>query len=104
MLKILMFCLTLLGGSAYATLGFADDPMDEKSASPSLGERLMKDSITGTLMKMDGQYYVIQDEDGKQHRVHVDKSTKLDKMIEGDKVKAYITDKGHATTLQRKEE
>ena len=43
----------------------------------------------------------IKDEDGKTTKVHVDKSTKLDKVVEGDKVKAYITDKGHTTTLQR---
>lgn len=103
MLKLFVFCFAVLGASAFATLGFAGDPMEDKSASPTLGERIMKDSITGTLMKMDGQYYTIKDEDGEQHRVHVDKSTKLDKMVEGDKVKAYVTEKGHATTLQRKE-
>ncbi len=79
----------------------ATDPMDEKEASPSLGERLTKDAVTGTLMKMDGEHYVIKDEDGEQHRIHVDKSTKMDKVIEGDKVKAYVTEKGHTTTLQR---
>jgi hypothetical protein len=46
---------------------------------------------------------VIKDDDGKQHRVHVDKSTKLDKVVTGDLVKAYVTDQGHVTTLQRKE-
>jgi len=36
-------------------------------------------------------------------RLHVDGSTKLDKVIPGDRVKAYITDSGHTTTLQRDE-
>ena len=35
--------------------------------------------------------------------MHVDKSTKLDKVVEGDKVKAYVTEEGHTTTLQRQE-
>lgn len=81
----------------------AADPMKDREASPSIKERLTKDAVTGTLVKMDGEYYTITDNDGKQHRVHVDKSTKLDKVVEGDLVKAYVTDQGHVTTLQRKE-
>jgi hypothetical protein len=52
---------------------------------------------------MDGEYYVIKNDDGEQVRVHVDKSTMLDKVVVGDKVKAYVTDKGHVTTLQRQD-
>jgi Cu/Ag efflux protein CusF len=55
-------------------------------------------------MKIEGgEYFSIKDNDGKLVRVHVDKSTKLDRVMEGDKVKAYITNQGHATTLQRLE-
>jgi hypothetical protein len=86
-----------------AGTALAADPMKEKEAKPSMGERLTKDAVKGTLMKIDGEYYVIQNTDGEQVRVHVDKSTKLDKVVEGDKVKAYVTDKGHVTTLQRQE-
>ena len=63
----------------------AADPMKEKEASPSMGERLPKDAIKGTMMKIDGEYCVIKENDGKQHKVHVDKSTKLDNLVEGDK-------------------
>ena len=82
---------------------FAADPVKDKEASPSLGERITKDAVTGTLMKIEGEYFSIKDNDGKQVKLHVDKSTKLDKVVEGDKVKAYMTDKGHVTTLQRLE-
>ncbi len=82
---------------------FAADPVKDKEASPSLGERITKDAVTGTLMKIEGEYFSIKDSDGKQVKLHVDKSTKLDKVVEGDKVKAYMTDKGHVTTLQRLE-
>jgi hypothetical protein len=81
----------------------ADDPMTHKEAKPDLKERLMKDAVTGTLMQINGEHYVIKDENGKEVRVHVDTSTKLDKVMKGDRVKAYITEKGHATTLQRVE-
>ena len=77
------------------------DPMKEKEASPTLGERITKDAIKGTLMKKSGEFYTIKDNDGLEHKVHVDKSTKLDTVAEGDKVKAYVTEKGHVTTLQR---
>ena len=79
----------------------AADPMSDKEASPTMKERLTKDAVKGTLMKMEGEYYWIKDNDGKETKIHVDKSTKLDKVVVGDKVKAYITDKGHTTTLQR---
>jgi len=48
-----------------------------------------------------GLYYTIRETDGTQVRIHVDRSTKLDKVVVGDQVKAYITDEGHTTTLQR---
>ena len=92
-----------------AVLGFgagivgAADPMSDKEAKPTLKERLTKDTVKGTLMKMDGEYYWIKDTDGKETKIHVDKSTKLDKLVVGDTVKAYVTDKGHATTLERGE-
>ena len=113
------YCLTAVKGGrmskltlsvlTVAVLGFgagivgAADPMSDKEAKPTLGERFTKDTVKGTLMKMDGEYYWIKDTDGRETKIHVDTSTKLDKVVVGDKVKAYITDKGHTTTLQRGE-
>lgn len=97
--------LTLLLGivllSFSAGLGQAADPMSDKEASPTLKERITKDTVKGTLMKMEGEFYSIKDDDGNVTKIHVDKSTKMDKVVIGDKVKAYVTDKGHTTTLQR---
>jgi hypothetical protein len=53
------------------------------------------------LMRVDGEYYWVKHTDGKEVKLHVDASTKLDKVVKGYRVKAYITDQGHATTLQR---
>ncbi|CAI4032827.1 hypothetical protein DNFV4_03257 [Nitrospira tepida] len=101
-MKVLMVSLFAAGILSFGIgVAGAADPMSEKEASPTLKERIMKDAVKGTLMKVEGEYYWIKDEDGKTTKVHVDKSTKLDKVVEGDKVKAYITDKGHTTTLQR---
>ena len=100
-LTVSIFTMVVLGFGA--GIGGAADPMSDKEAKPSLGERLTKDTVKGTLMRMEGEYYWIKDTDGKETKIHVDTSTKLDKLVTGDKVKAYITDKGHATTLQRGE-
>ena len=99
--RLTVSILTVVVFGFGAGIAGAADPMSDKEAKPSLGERLTKDTVKGTLMKMEGEYYSIKDNDGKETRVHVDTSTKLDKVVMGDKVKAYITDKGHATTLQR---
>jgi len=101
--KLRVSILTVVVVGFGAGIVGAADPMSEKEAKPTLGERLTKDAVKGTLMKMEGEYYWIKDTDGKETKVHVDTSTKLDKVVTGDKVKAYITDKGHVTTLQRGE-
>ena len=97
-----LFAILIASGLGISPV-LAADPMKDREASPTIKERLTKDAVTGTLLKQDGEYYTIKDNDGVQHRVHVDKSTKLDKVVEGDLVKAYVTDQGHVTTLQRKE-
>ena len=101
LMSAVVFSMIALFG--LATYTFADDPMSKKEATPDLKERLTKDAVKGTLMRTEGEYYWIKDDDGKEVRVHVDMSTKMDKVVKGDRVKAYITDKGHTTTLQRLE-
>lgn len=101
--------LTLSIFTTVVALGFgggmagAAEPMAEKEAKPTIGERLTKNTVKGTLMKMEGEYARIKDNDGKETRIHIDASTKLDKVVTGDKVKAYVNDNGHASTLQRDE-
>jgi hypothetical protein len=95
--------VVLILGVSSLPVAFAGDPMAEKEAKPAMKERLTQDTVKGDLLRIEGEYYVIRDTDGKEVRLHVDHSTKLDKVMPGDKVKGYITDKGHATTLQRLE-
>lgn len=99
--RTLQMCLVAALITSGGGFVFAADPMKDKEATPTLGERITKDTVKGTLMKMEGEFYQIRNTDGELVRVHVDKSTKLDKVVEGDMVKAYVTDKGHVTTLQR---
>ena len=102
-MKLILSILTLVMFGIGAGIAGAADPMSDKEANPTLGERITKDTVKGTLMRMDGEYYWVKDTDGKEIRLHVDASTKLDKVVKGDRVKAYITDNGHTTTLQRDE-
>ena len=102
MKRILSVLTVVILGFGAGIVGAAD-PMAEKEAKPTLGERITNDTVKGTLMRVDGEYYWVKDTDGKEIRLHVDASTKLDKVVKGDKVKAYITDQGHTTTLQRDE-
>jgi uncharacterized protein YpmB len=100
---VLSIIFTVIAGVGVGMVAWADDPMSKKEAKPDLKERLFKDSVKGTLMKTEGEYYWIKDDDGKETKIHVDMSTKMDKVRVGDKVKAFLTEKGHATTLQRLE-
>jgi len=102
-MKFILSIFTVVVFGIGAGIVGAADPMSGKEAKPTLGERFTKDTVKGTLMRMDGEYYWVKDTSGKEIRLHVDASTKLDKVKEGDKVKAYITDEGHTTTLQRDE-
>jgi hypothetical protein len=56
--------------------------------------------VQGTLMEIDGSFFVIMDSSGKEQRVHVDKSTMIiGKVQPGAKVKAEVTKDGHASVV-----
>jgi hypothetical protein len=87
---IVMMVIAMLACFGMAAGGWPGDPMSKQEAKPELKERLMKDTTKGTLMRTGGDYYWIKDEDGKETKVHVDMSTKMDKVITGNRVKAYL--------------
>ena len=91
----------LVLGLGLATVGCSESTMDRREAKPAMSERLSKETVKGQLVRTDGDYIWIREEGGKEVRVHVDDRTKMDKVVPGDQVKAYITENGHATTLQR---
>lgn len=56
--------------------------------------------VQGTLMEIDGSFFVIMDSSGKEQRVHVDKSTMIiGKVQPGAQVKAEVTKDGHASAV-----
>jgi hypothetical protein len=61
-LEMFLVAALVSGGGG---LAFAADPMKEKEATPSIGERITKDAIKGTVMKMEGEFYQIKNTDGE---------------------------------------
>jgi|CXWL01.1.fsa_nt_gi hypothetical protein len=58
-------------------------------------------TVKGDLLKVDEESYVVKDMTGKEFRLHVDKTTKLDGAIEvGDKVEAQITETDHVESIK----
>ena len=64
-------------------------------------DTLTSDSVIGILLKIDGEYFIIEGHDGEQLRVHVDETTDWEQVDVGDSVRAFLTRNGHVTTLQR---
>jgi hypothetical protein len=57
--------------------------------------------VKGVLMQIEGEYYILQDAEGKNVRVHVDKSTTMDSTFQiGDIVEVQRTLPGHAIAMR----
>jgi len=62
---------------------------------------LSTQTVSGDLLKVDGEFYVVKEMSGKEIRLHVDKTTTLDGAIKvGDKVEAQATEKNHAVSIR----
>jgi hypothetical protein len=102
-MKKLIVCMPVLIATTLGLLpvGCSDSAMSRREAKPELGERLSGEAVKGKVTRVDGDYLWIKEDDGKEVRVHIDDRTKLDKVVAGDRAKAYINKDGHATTVQR---
>jgi Cu/Ag efflux protein CusF len=80
----------------------------EKGHALSITKPLVADAqipgpqtVTGDVLKMDGEFYVVKDMTGKEIRLHVDKTTKLDGTFKaGDQIEAQATEKDHALSIK----
>ena len=81
---IALFMFALIGSLGIATL------------SSAAGSKI----VEGDVLKIEGEFYTVHDTAGHEVRLHVDKTTQLEGTFKaGDKVEAYVTDKGHARSL-----
>ena len=96
----LMAIMALGFGSGIAE---AAQPIAIADEAPTPLERLTKDIVIGRLVTIVGEHVVIKVANHQEIKLHVDLTTKMGEVIVGDKVKAYVDDSGHVTTLQRDE-
>ncbi|MEP7151872.1 MAG: hypothetical protein ABI856_09200 [Nitrospira sp.] len=58
-------------------------------------------TVSGDLLKTEGEFYTVHDTAGHEVRLHVDKTTKLEGVFKtGDRVEAQVTDKGHVLSMK----
>lgn len=82
-------------------LGCSQTATERRAASPTFGERVKEDSVSGTVHDIGAKYVSIRDSGGETRRVRVDNQTKMDRVEIGDQIKAYVSEDGYATTIQR---
>jgi hypothetical protein len=81
--------------------GCAKNASERRAASPTMGERISHDSVKGRVNDIGTKYVSIRNDDGESRRLRVDDKTKMDQVVVGDHVKAYVTEDGYASTIQR---
>jgi exosome complex RNA-binding protein Csl4 len=72
--------------------------------SYATADRAAPDSqtVNGDVLKIEGEFYIVKDMTGKEIRLHVDQTTKLEGAIRaGDKIEAQVTEKGHAVSIAK---
>jgi Cu/Ag efflux protein CusF len=74
---------------------------ERRAAKPNFNERLTRDAVTGDVKDVGKNYVSIRQDNGETMRVRVNDNTKMDPVTEGDHVKAFVTDDGYASTIQR---
>ena len=92
----------LLAFAAILSVGMA--PLTyaaEQMATPGEMAAPGSQAVKGDLLRIDGEFYVVKDTSGKEVRLHVDETSKLEGTFKaGDKIEAQATDKGHALSIK----
>ena len=63
--------------------------------------RDVKGIIKGDVTRIDYAYYVVKEKDGREVRLHADKTTlMLGQLKQGDRVEAEVTEQNHALRMR----
>ncbi len=102
-MRTMLFVLMVTPAIAFnvSMVGCGKTAVEKRAATPDFSERLKRDAIAGEVTGVGTNYVAIQQATGETTRVRVDDNTKMDNLMRGDKVKAYVTDDGYASTIQR---
>ena len=93
--------LTAVIALQMTAVGCAKNASERRSASPTMSERISKESVKGRVNELGKNYVSIRNDNGESRRVRVDDHTKMDQVAVGDQVKAFVSDDGYASTIQR---
>lgn len=88
-------------GLNLSVVGCTQNASEKRAASPTMGERFKHDSVTGRVTDIGARHVSIKEDAGETMRVRVDDQTKMDQVAIGDHVKAFVSDDGYASTIQR---
>ena len=88
-------------GLHLSLVGCSQNASEKRAASPTMAERFKQDSVTGRVNDIGARHVSIKDDAGETRRVRVDDKTKMDQVAIGDQVKAFVSDDGYASTIQR---
>ena len=99
-IKLLHIALVATAALYAVALGCSQSAAQRRAASPT-GERIKQDSVIGRVHHIGPEYMTIKKGDGETMRVRVDDQTKMDRVAVGDQVKAYVSEDGYASTIQR---
>ena len=93
-LLVALFFLVGSSGLAFAGEGMTGEGDHASSSSTK--------SVKGELLKIDGEYYVVKNRDGKELRLHVNKDTeKSGTLNPGDTIEAEANKDNHAISIKQ---
>ncbi len=99
--KFLNIAIVAILALYVGALGCSQTASERRAASPTIGERIKHDSVTGRIHDIGAKYVSIKASSGETTRFRVDDQTKMDRVAIGDQVRAYVSEDGYASTIQR---
>jgi hypothetical protein len=98
---IVRLAVIALVGCNLAVAACSQSATERRAAKPNFSERISRDAVTGDVKDVGKNYISIRQDNGEVLKVRVNDNTKMDPVTEGDHVKAFVTDDGYASTIQR---
>jgi hypothetical protein len=98
---IVRLAVIALVGCNLAVVACSQSATERRAAKPNFSERISRDAVTGDVKDVGKNYISIRQDNGEVLKVRVNDNTKMDPVTEGDHVKAFVTDDGYASTIQR---
>jgi hypothetical protein len=112
-----LLCLGLSHAAQADNAASAQDEMkadqsDRRQGGQEAGEKQMNDrmegsdskggkTIEGEVLRVEGDNYFVKGQDGKEVRMHIDKTTeKIGSFKQGDRIEAKVNDENHALSIR----